>query len=81
MAHLHVLGQDTSRWQEQIAFRDALRADPTLHDSYARLKHRLAEAHPADREAYTDGKEDFIRRVLNDGKARPPLRSWSPNGV
>ncbi len=67
-AHLHLLPPGSPRWDEQIAFRDALRADRDLADEYAQLKTDLAAAY-ADREAYTDGKADFVRRVLAD--ARP----------
>lgn len=67
-AHLHLLLADNPRWDEQLAFRDALRADPALVHRYAQLKRTLATEHAADREAYTAGKTDFIRSVL-DGQS------------
>lgn len=63
-AHLHLLPAGSPRWSEQLAFRDALRADVVLVHHYAELKSTLAAAHAADREAYTDGKADFVRSVL-----------------
>lgn len=63
-AHLHLLVAGSARWREQLAFRDALRADPALAREYARLKHLLAGRHATDREAYTAGKAAFVRRVL-----------------
>ena len=63
-AHLHVLTPATERWHEQLAFRDALRADPLLACRYAALKAGLAAEHADDREAYTAGKADFVRAVL-----------------
>jgi GrpB-like predicted nucleotidyltransferase (UPF0157 family) len=63
-AHLHVMTPDSPRWYEQIAFRDALRADPSLTADYAALKRILAAKHTADREAYSAAKSDFIRMVL-----------------
>jgi GrpB-like predicted nucleotidyltransferase (UPF0157 family) len=63
VAHLHVMTAD-SRWHQKLAFRDALRADPALVRAYARLKVELAERHHDDREAYTAGKERFVREVL-----------------
>ncbi|MBS6031377.1 MAG: GrpB family protein [Kocuria rhizophila] len=33
---------------------------------YADLKRTLATQHTADREAYTEGKADFVRRVLEE---------------
>lgn len=53
-----------ARWSEQLAFRDALRADPLLVRRYADLKRKLAAEHAADREAYTAGKADFVRSVF-----------------
>lgn len=66
-AHLHLLRAGSSRWHEQLAFRDALRADPALVGRYAALKVALAAQHPDDREAYTAGKGDFVRAVLGTG--------------
>jgi GrpB-like predicted nucleotidyltransferase (UPF0157 family) len=63
-AHLHLLPVGHPRWAEQLAFRDALRADATLVARYAQIKRRLAEQHGADREAYTQAKTDFVREVL-----------------
>lgn len=63
-AHLHLLPGGSDRWSEQLAFRDALCADPVLVRRYADLKRKLAAEHAADREAYTAGKADFVRSVL-----------------
>jgi GrpB-like predicted nucleotidyltransferase (UPF0157 family) len=63
-AHLHVMVRDSPRWYQQIAFRDALRADPTLTADYAALKRVLAIRHSDNREAYSAAKSDFIRKVL-----------------
>ena len=51
-------------WRQQLAFRDALRADPRLVQRYAALKKGLASQYVNDREAYTAGKADFIAAVL-----------------
>jgi GrpB-like predicted nucleotidyltransferase (UPF0157 family) len=66
-AHLHLLIDGGDRWRGQLAFRDALRADPELAAEYGRLKRDLAAAHPHDREAYTRGKADFVDRILRSG--------------
>ena len=64
VAHLHLLVGNSERWGEQLAFRDALRAEPGLVQQYAALKRQLAAEHADDREAYTDAKSDFVRSVL-----------------
>ncbi len=63
-AHLHVLDAHSPRWAKQLAFRDALRCNPTLAADYASLKRSLAARFAEDREAYTDGKTAFVERVL-----------------
>lgn len=70
-AHLHLVAAGSARWSEQLAFRDALRADPALRDRYATLKRELAHEHPHDREAYTAGKANFVHAVLAQPGHRP----------
>jgi GrpB-like predicted nucleotidyltransferase (UPF0157 family) len=65
-AHLHLMHPATPRWAEQLRFRDRLRARPDLAAEYADLKRRLARDLAYDREAYTQGKAAFVRRVLAD---------------
>ena len=62
---LHLTEPGSDVWNERLAFRDALRADPELVAEYAALKLRLAEQHPDDIEAYTAGKREFVCRVLS----------------
>jgi GrpB-like predicted nucleotidyltransferase (UPF0157 family) len=61
--NLHLTEPSSSLWRERLAFRDALRADPSLAAEYEALKLRLARRH-GDVRAYTDEKRDFVRRVL-----------------
>lgn len=70
--HLHLLVPGSQRWREELAFRDALRAEPETANAYERLKRRLAEENPIDREAYTRAKSDFIRGVLGRVLAHDP---------
>jgi GrpB-like predicted nucleotidyltransferase (UPF0157 family) len=62
--HLHLVPADAARFRDELAFRDRLKADPELAAQYAALKRRLAARFPRDREAYTDGKADFVNAVL-----------------
>jgi GrpB-like predicted nucleotidyltransferase (UPF0157 family) len=62
--HLHLVPLGSSRWHEQIAFRDALRQNPALAQEYAALKRRLALDFANDREAYTEAKTPFIQNVI-----------------
>jgi GrpB-like predicted nucleotidyltransferase (UPF0157 family) len=62
--HLHLVPFGGRLWIERLAFRDCLRRDPATAAEYASLKQRLAKHYEFDREAYTDAKEPFIRKVL-----------------
>lgn len=62
--HLHVVVHDDPVWNERLRFRDRLRMDATLAERYALLKTGLAEKLANDREMYTDGKSEFVRKVL-----------------
>lgn len=64
VAQLHLLTAGSDAWADQLAFRDALRADAALAQRYGSLKQQLAELHVDDREAYTDAKSGFVREVL-----------------
>ena len=59
--HLTCAGSDL--WRERIAFRDALRADPTQLAEYQALKYHLAAVTDALTE-YTHGKKKFVAAVL-----------------
>src|SRR5437762_6616898 len=62
--HLHLVPFRSRLWTERLVFRDYLRSHPLAASEYATLKARLAEEHRSDREAYTDAKGPFIRRIL-----------------
>jgi len=60
--HLHLV-DDRAELERRLRFRDRLRADPALAAEYAALKRALAARYPEDREAYTEAKAPFIKRV------------------
>jgi GrpB-like predicted nucleotidyltransferase (UPF0157 family) len=68
--HLHLVPADSPRYRAELAFRDALRAQPDLAARYQRLKESLAREHRDDREAYIDGKRGFIAQALGWGETR-----------
>ena len=59
--HLHVVVHGSEMWLERIRLRDILRHNAGLAAQYASLKLQLAGHHTSDREAYTNGKSEFIR--------------------
>jgi GrpB-like predicted nucleotidyltransferase (UPF0157 family) len=74
LAHLHLVPAGHARWAQTLAFRDALRGDAALAAAYEEVKRRLATEHGADREAYTEGKADFVARALEQHH-----RTWRIN--
>ncbi len=65
--HVHVRHPGV---QDEIIFRDYLRAHPDSAAEYAALKKRLAKKYRHDRDGYTDAKADFVRQILKEAKIR-----------
>lgn len=63
--HLHLVVFGGSTWRKQVLFRDRLRSNVFLAQSYSQLKSELAIRFKHDREAYTDAKSEFIASVLS----------------
>jgi GrpB-like predicted nucleotidyltransferase (UPF0157 family) len=74
--HLQLVPFGSARFADVLAFRDYLRAHPSVADAYARLKGDLAVRHHRDREAYTEGKSAMVAAVTAD--ARRWLAGHSP---
>lgn len=68
--HVHVVKFDGEFWQRRL-FRDYLRIHPEEALRYEILKRDLATLFRNDREAYTQGKGDYVREVME--KARREL--------
>lgn len=67
--HLYVAVHDDDYWLDRLRFRDLLRRDTDLAGRYLALKQALVLRHGRDREAYTDGKSDFVRQALEPPEA------------
>jgi GrpB-like predicted nucleotidyltransferase (UPF0157 family)/8-oxo-dGTP pyrophosphatase MutT (NUDIX family) len=81
--HLYVLAPEAAELRRHVVFRDALRADPALRDTYAALKRSLAEKHAQDRASYNSAKSAFVLATIgapadltgNAAKTSPARRS------
>lgn len=62
--HLNFCEMNSFFWESHLAFCDHLGQHPEIAQEYAALKRRLADQYPKDRLAYTSGKEEFVRSVL-----------------
>ena len=65
--HLHI--RHPGDWDE-IIFRDYLRQNPAKATEYAELKKSLQRRFEHDRDAYTEGKGDFIRACVEEARDR-----------
>jgi GrpB-like predicted nucleotidyltransferase (UPF0157 family) len=65
--HIHMAPAGHSLW-ERVEFRDYLRSHPAEAREYEQLKMRLAAEHPGDREAYTNGKGEYVKRITAKSK-------------
>jgi GrpB-like predicted nucleotidyltransferase (UPF0157 family) len=68
--HLHLVPFGSELWEDRLLFRDYLRMHTSVAEEYAHLKRDLAERYRDDREAYTDGKGEFVKRILAAARSR-----------
>lgn len=66
--HIRYIGK-----QDEILFRDYLRKHPEALREYAELKIKLADVHRNNREAYTEGKTEFISRIIRQTRKENTL--------
>jgi GrpB-like predicted nucleotidyltransferase (UPF0157 family) len=67
--HLHVLEVKSDEWGKHILFRDYMRAHREEALRYEALKRELARVYQHDREAYTEGKTEFVLATLAKAQA------------
>jgi len=81
--HIHVVQSGGVEERRTLAFRDYLREHPKVARAYEGLKRKLARQYNAPtsaaRQAYVDGKTEFVTRVtqraLADGLPLQPTRA------
>jgi GrpB-like predicted nucleotidyltransferase (UPF0157 family) len=69
--HLYVCATGTPALDRHLAFRDGLRADPSLAGAYGDLKRTLAAQLGSNRAGYTEAKSAFIEQALAASPPRP----------
>ena len=74
--HLNFCEPNSVFWRSHLAFREYLERHPESAREYAALKRRLADEFPNDRGAYTDGKEEFVRSVLDRAMGNTRAESY-----
>ena len=71
--HLHVRVPNDA--VAELSFRDLLRTDPATAREYERVKQELSERYPNDRDAYTEGKAEFVAKVLGRLPSKPLMQT------
>jgi len=69
LSAVHIVLIDSLQWKSHINFRDYMNAFPQKAKEYERLKINLAQQYPHDRKAYSNGKKEFIERMLLESQA------------
>lgn len=72
--HLHMVEVTSEFWEERLLFRDYLRSHPDQVQRYEVLKRCLANHFKSDREAYTQGKTEYVQSIV--AKARQSIDSY-----
>ena len=69
LSNLHIVVMNSAEWNNHIIFRDYMNSHPEKAREYEEIKMELARQFPNDRDSYTNGKNDFIRKILLEAKA------------
>ena len=68
--HLHVAPADHSRLWDRLYFRYNLLKNPKIAQEYLQLKKELAKKEQFNREAYTEGKTEFVKKITDLAKQK-----------
>jgi GrpB-like predicted nucleotidyltransferase (UPF0157 family) len=66
--HIHIVRKDAQEWHNYLNFRDYLNANTQAAAEYEAVKMQLAAQYPDDRNAYTEGKNAVIARLLHEAE-------------
>lgn len=65
---IHVVIYGEKQWKDYLNMRDYLNAHKDKAKEYSDLKEWLAKTYPEDRQAYTNGKSEFIETILQSAE-------------
>ncbi len=68
--HIHIAEKEHNGLWDRLYFRDFLINNKKTAKQYEQIKRELAEKYKNDREAYTTGKTNFIKRITEKAKEK-----------
>lgn len=68
--HIHMAEKEHKGLWDRIYFRDYLIENQEIARKYEKLKRELAKKFKYDREAYTEGKSEFVRTITEEAKEK-----------
>ncbi len=83
--HVHAFLKESKSYVDHILFRDFLKAHPLYADGYAKLKSQLFLKFENNRLEYTEGKNEFIQKILVKARSKyekyqkeynQPFKGW-----
>ncbi|HBL85035.1 MAG: hypothetical protein A2Y17_02330 [Clostridiales bacterium GWF2_38_85] len=66
LCNLHIVVIGSEQWNNHIVFRDYMNSFPEKAATYEKFKIELAQQYPTDREAYCNGKNEFISSCISE---------------
>lgn len=66
IANVHIFEENSPEIKRNVVFRDYLRNHAEERDIYGALKEQLAKAHPNDILAYIEGKDKFVKDIIEN---------------
>ncbi len=66
--HIHMAEKEHNGLWDRLYFRDYLINHKEVANEYEKIKQKLAEKYKYDREAYTEGKTEFIKAITEKAK-------------
>lgn len=72
--HVHIYEKNHEDFRKKVLFRDYLRTHSDAAQEYLRLKQNLCNQFSDDREAYTNGKTEFVSSILKLAAEEPSLK-------
>lgn len=66
--HIHIVKWRGKAWDNYIMFRDYMNSHPEKAAEYEKLKKQLASSFPDDRRTYTEGKAEYIEKIITEAR-------------